>query len=164
MVRFSTGPNRRTRDNSAALNESNTMPAVRPGASSKWNRRTSAATTDYADGVKNSPNDWEKNTVAAAAAHKAGTEQALRENRFEKGVKKSGGAYYKERAATLGASRFAQGVEAGAANYEEGVKPYLETIASTQLPPRGPKGDPRNYERVKVMGEALRKKKIGGAA
>ncbi|TXH51707.1 MAG: hypothetical protein E6Q97_17775 [Desulfurellales bacterium] len=140
------------------------MPQVRPGATDKWNRRTAAASADYKAGVENSPNNWEQNTVAAAAAHKAGTEAALREGRFEKGVKKSGGNYYKMRAATIGADRFSSGVEAGKANYEEGVKPYLETIASTNLPPRGPKGDPRNYDRVKVMGEALRKKKIGGAA
>lgn len=140
------------------------MPQVRPGAQEKWSRRTAGATQDYKAGVENSPNNWEQNTVAAAAAHKAGTEQALRENRFEKGVKKSGGAYYKQRAATIGADRFASGVEAGKQNYDEGVKPYLDTIAATALPPRGPKGDPRNYERVKVMGEALRKKKVGGAA
>lgn len=138
------------------------MPAVRPGATDKWNRRTAAATPDYRAGVDSSPNNWEANTVAAAASHKAGTEQALRENRFEKGVKKSGGAYYKQRAMTIGADRFASGVEAGKGNYEEGVKPFLDTIAATTLPPRGPKGDPRNYERVKVMGEALRKKKITG--
>lgn len=138
------------------------MPAVRPGASDKWTRRTAAAGQDYKSGVENSPNNWEQNTIAAAAAHKAGTMQALQENRFEKGVKKSGGGYYKLRAATIGADRFTSGVEAGRGNYEEGVKPYLDTIASTQLPARGPKGDPRNYERVKVMGEALRKKKLGG--
>ena len=68
------------------------------------------------------------------------------------------------RAETIGADRFASGVEAGLSNYEEGVKPYLDVIASTSLPPRGPKGDPRNYERVKVMGEALRKKKVGGGS
>lgn len=140
------------------------MPAVKQGATSRWARRAAAATQDYAEGVANSPNNWEAATIAAAAAHKAGTEAALRDNRFEKGVKKSGQAYYKERASTIGASRFSQGVDAGKANYEEGVKPYLETIAATQLPARGPKGDPRNYERVKVMGEALRKKKVGGAA
>lgn len=145
-----------------AVTKDNTMPAVKPGASGRWTRRAAAATQDYAEGVAQSPNNWEANTVAAAAAHKAGTEAALRDGRFEKGVKKSGNAYYKERASTIGASRFASGVEAGKNNYEEGVKPYLETIAATSLPPRGPKGDPRNYERVKVMGEALRKKKVGG--
>jgi len=138
------------------------MPAVKGGSTSRWTRRASAATQDYKEGVETSPNNWEAQTLAAEASHKAGTEAALRDGRFAKGVKKSGGAYYKMRAATVGADRFASGIEAGKENYEEGVKPYLDVIASTHLPPRGPKGDPRNYERVKVMGEALRKKKVGG--
>jgi len=138
------------------------MPPVKPGSASRWSRRSAAATQDYKEGVSNSPNNWESAAIAAAPAHKAGTEAALRDNRFEKGIKKSGQAYYKMRAETIGADRFASGVEAGLSNYEEGVKPYLDVIASTSLPPRGPKGDPRNYERVKVMGEALRKKKVGG--
>jgi len=138
------------------------MPAVKPGAAGRWTRRAAAAAIDYKEGVEQSPNNWEGATIAAEAAHRAGTEAALRDGRFAKGVKKSGNAYYKMRASTIGADRFASGVEAGKQNYEEGVKPYLEVIAATSLPPRGPKGDPRNYERVKVMGEALRKKKVGG--
>jgi hypothetical protein len=46
-------------------------------------------------------------------------------------------------------------------DYQEGVQPYLDTIAATVLPPRFPKGDPRNLERVKAITTALRKRKTG---
>jgi hypothetical protein len=36
----------------------------------------------------------------------------------------------------------------------------LDVIANTVLPPRGPKGDPRNLDRVKAITTALRAKKL----
>lgn len=100
--------------------------------------------------------------MEAEANHKAGTEAALREGRFVRGVKKSGNDWWKSQSKTLGAERFSQGVNAGVKTYEEGFAPVQQVIESTKLPPRGPKGDPRNYERVRVMGQALRNLKTGG--
>jgi hypothetical protein len=105
------------------------------------------------------PNSWEQNTVAAHDSYKAGVIKAANEGRQMAGVKKSGQKWWQERSSTVGPSRFAEGVAASESNYTEGVAPFLETIAATKLPARGPKGDPRNYDRVRVMGEALRKKK-----
>lgn len=138
------------------------MPAVRGGAKERWARRASAATQDYTAGIDAPAKEWEAATVEAEANHKAGTEAALREGRFVKGVKKSGNAWWKSQAKTLGADRFVSGVQAGVDTYEEGFAPVRAMIENTKLPPRGPKGDPRNYERVKVMGMALRSLKTGG--
>lgn len=140
------------------------MPAVKPGSAGKWVRRASSASGEYKDGIEKSTVSWEASTLAAEANHKAGTEAALRDGRFAKGVRKSGNAYWKQRATTLGPSRFAEGVTAGEQNYTEGVAPYLAVIEQTTLPARGPKGDPRNYERVKAMGTALRAKKLAGGS
>jgi hypothetical protein len=90
-------------------------------------------------------------------------EEAIREKRFEKGVAKAGDQKWQQKAATKGAERFGPGVNAAQADYEAAVAPYLQVIASTTLPPRGPKGDPKNFERVKVMAMALRAKKTGKA-
>lgn len=138
------------------------MPPVKQGSASKWVRRASSASGEYKDGIEKSNVSWEAATLAAEANHKAGTEAALRDGRFGKGVRKSGNAHWKQRATTLGPGRFAEGVSASETAYAEGVAPYLATIESTTLPPRGPKGDPRNYERVKAMGTALRNKKMSG--
>lgn len=139
------------------------MPTVKKGGMERWARRSAAASQDYKEGVANSGGAWEANTLAAEQAHKLGTEAALREGRFAKGVKKSGQQWWKSQSETLGPQRFAEGVAAGMGTYEEGVAPYLAVIEQTKLSPRGPKGDPRNYARVQEMGQALRNKKTGGA-
>ena len=60
-----------------------------------------------------------------------------------------------------GPARFAQGVQIAQPAYQEGVAKYLQVISATALPPRGPKGDPRNLQRVSVLATALRKAKTG---
>ena len=59
-----------------------------------------------------------------------------------------------------GADRFASGIASAQTDYEAGIAPYTEVLNSVQLPARGAKGDPKNYDRVKAIGEALRKKKL----
>lgn len=140
------------------------MPSVKPGSAQKWVRRASSASGEYKDGIEKSTVSWEAATLAAEANHKAGTEAALRDGRFAKGVRKSGNGHWKQRAMTLGPGRFSEGVSASEGSYAEGVAPYLAVIESTTLPARGPKGDPRNYERVKAMGTALRNKKLQGGS
>lgn len=80
---------------------------------------------------------------------------------FQKGVQQAGDAKWQTAATGKGAERFGPGAQAGVGDYEKGVAKYLAVIEGTTLPPRGPKGDPRNFERVKVMANALRKAKTG---
>lgn len=137
------------------------MPRVRAGGSQKWANRTAAATGDYQTGVANPRQSWQQASVAAADAHKAATTLALNEGRFAKGVTKAGDAKWQRNAAGKGAERFGPGAAAGVADYEAGVAPFLQVIESTQLPPRGPKGDPRNIQRVATLAAALHKRKTG---
>ena len=44
--------------------------------------------------------------------------------------------------------------------YAKGFAPYHDVIEKTELPPRYAKGDERNYERVKAIGQALHKAKL----
>jgi hypothetical protein len=136
------------------------MPKVRPGATERWVRRTSAATSDYQSGVQSPRVSWKAATAAAEAAHVAGVQKAIQEKRFAKGVARTSDQDWAAAAAGKGAERFAGGVAAGQADYEKGISPYIQTIETVQLPPRGPKGDPRNYQRVQKLGEALHAKKL----
>lgn len=138
------------------------MPEVRPGAAARWARRSANASQDYTDGVNSTPNDWEKNTLAAHESYKSAVVKAANEGRQAAGVRRSGQSWWKKRTTEVGPQRFAEGVAASQSTYEEGVAPYLAAIAGTKLSPRGPKGDPRNYKRVMEMGEALRRVKTGG--
>lgn len=136
------------------------MPKVRSGVASKWGTNTSNATPFYTEGVQNPRAPWAASTIAGAANQAAGVQKAIAEKRFEKGVQKAGDNKWRQGAIDKGSARFAQGVQAGQGSYEQNVAPFLSTIESTSLPPRYPKGDPRNIDRVKAIADALRKKKL----
>jgi hypothetical protein len=139
------------------------MPAIKPIAQSsdKWVRRAGQAAPDYQKGVQNPRTSWQEATTAAADAHAQGVQQAISENRFEKGVAKAGNAKWQRKASTVGAQRFGPGVAAAKGDYEAGFAPYANVIQGVTLAPRGAKGDPRNYERVKQIGDALHEAKTG---
>lgn len=136
------------------------MPNVRGNPGQKWARVTPGRSTDYQQGVQNPRKSWQAATTAAADNYKSGIQKAITENRFQKGVARAGDQKWQSKAIEVGVNRFGQGVQAAESDYSAGIQPYLQTIESTQLPPRFPKGDPRNIQRVAAMADALRKKKM----
>lgn len=129
-------------------------------AAEKYKTRGQAAAGDYAKGVQGAGGRWQSGAAASEDAYNQGVQEAMARNAFAKGIQSSGGAYYEERAKTLGAQRFGPGVAAGAGNWAEGFGPYAQTLASMNLSPRGPKGDPRNIERAREVITAMRAKKV----
>lgn len=127
----------------------------------KYARVTPMRAEDYAEGVLNPRRDWASAALGGNAAWKAGVQAAITRDAFARGVRETGTPHWQEKAATLGAERWGPGVLAGVDAYERGFGPYHEVIMATKLPARYPVGDPRNYERVKAIGTALRKKKTG---
>jgi hypothetical protein len=127
----------------------------------KWARVTPGRTEDYAQGIRNPKVDWSAATKAAEGNYEAGVQAAIQKKRFGAGVAKAGTQKWQQKAIEKGTARFGPGVQAAVADYQEGFEPFRQVIASTTLPPRYPKGDPRNLERVKVITQALRKKKVG---
>ncbi len=140
------------------------MPKIRSTAANaeKWKRRTENAGTEYEAGVKDPKNDWAEQTAKAEKNYEDGIKTSIQNKSFGKGVKKAGTQAWQEGATKKGVERFGRGVQMSGNKYEEGFKPYAEVIEKTTLPPRYPKGDPRNYERVKAMGAALHDKKVKG--
>jgi len=127
----------------------------------KWKRKVAGASEDYRDGVTNPKSDWQTETLKAEARYKTGVTQAASEGRFGKGVSKAGTEKWKKGALEKGVTRWPEGVAQAEDEYRSGMGDVLNTIAGVTLPARGPKGDPRNYERVKAIGDALHRKKIG---
>lgn len=140
------------------------MPRVRPNGAQRWAQRTAAATPDYQAGIASPRVSWQQATVASADAHKAAVTEALAKGRFAQGVQRAGDAKWQRNAQGKGADRFGPGAAAGVEDYTQGVQKYLQVIEGTQLPPRGPKGDPRNIQRVAVLAAALRKAKTGSVS
>ena len=140
------------------------MAAIRPLSSirDKWTRVTQMRGSDYKAGVANPRRDWAKSTEAQKEAWRLGITEAANNDRFAKGVRKAGTEKWQSNALKKGPGRFAEGVMVAGPEYEKGYAPYRDTIEKTTLPPRYPKGDPRNIERVKVLAMALRKKKLEG--
>lgn len=129
-------------------------------AASKWSERAGAAASDYADGVQNPKEDWKTATVAAAESYKQGVQKSITEGRFAKGVNRAGSQKQINNSISKGVARFSQGVAIAQNDYEENVAPFLEIIERTQLPPRGPKGDPANINRVTKIAAALHQGKL----
>jgi hypothetical protein len=111
-------------------------------------------------GVQQPRQSWAQATVSAEASWQAGVQQAISDKRWARGVQQAGDQTWQAKTVQKGQSRFAEGVSQAQPDYQQGVAPYLQVIESVQLPPRGPKGDPRNIERVRVLAQALRARKL----
>lgn len=127
----------------------------------KWGRVTPGRTEDYTKGIQNPKRDWGQATTAAKESHKAAMAQAAQNDSFAKGVTRAGTARWQDKSLKKGPTRFAEGVVIAAPDYAAGFQPYADTIKATTLTPRFPRGDLRNLDRVKVISQALRKKKTG---
>lgn len=122
----------------------------------KYTRVTPTRTPDYEAGVKAPLKDWEAGAKAAEPAYKEGVMKAATEGRYGKGVAKVKTAKWQRKAVEVGTARYGPGVSAAGPDYQVGFEPYQRVIAGTTLPPRYPKGDPRNIERVRTIATALR--------
>lgn len=128
----------------------------------KWTRVTPMRSEDYKIGVTNPKRDWAQSAVAQKDTWKMAITEAAAKGMFEKGVAKAGSEKWRKNALSKGPGRFAEGVMVAGPDYEAGFAPFAEVIKATTLPPRFPKGDPRNIMRVSAIATALRKKKVEG--
>jgi len=138
------------------------MPAVKSldRISAKWARVASQSQTEYEDGVKNPRTDWAEATRAAEGNYERGVQGSIQRKAFGKGVARAGTQKWQAMTLAKGPSRWANGIQVSTAAYESGFAPYREVIMRTQLPARGPKGDPKNIQRVGVLADALHKEKL----
>ena len=137
------------------------MPAIKTieQASDKWVRRSSVAGPDYQAGVTNPKRSWAEASGAAEESYKLGVTQAAQQGRYLKGVKAAGDSKWRENAIKKGPGRFAEGVSLSKDQWAKGFAPYHAAIGALALPARGPKGDPKNLQRVVAVANALRQLK-----
>lgn len=139
------------------------MAAVKPVATiaEKWARVTPQRAEDYKLGVQNPRTPWAAAAAAANDRYKAAVTEAANANRFQRAVTQAGDQRWQSKALAKGPARFSEGVALSGPDYQAAVAPYIDTIAATVLPPRGPKGSPQNLQRVAAIAAALRKRKTG---
>jgi len=138
------------------------MPAVKSldRISNKWARVAAVSQPEFEEGVRNPRADWAEQTRNAEGNYERGVQAAIQRKSFGKGVAKAGTAKWQERTLTKGPARWAEGIQQSRSAFETGFAPYREVIQRTQLPPRGPKGDPKNIQRVAVLADALHQEKL----
>jgi len=126
----------------------------------KWTRVTPQRQDDYRLGVQNPRRSWQTATTEAEDSWGAGVQAAIANDTWIRGIRRAGDTKWQNGCLTVGVQRWAQGVQAAGDRYREGFAPYAAEIARVQLPPRGPKGDPANIERVRAIATALHNRKI----
>lgn len=127
----------------------------------KWADVTPTRTAFYEAGVRNPKKDWARAAKASESTYKEAVIRAANEGRYGRGVDKAGTDKWQRKSIDIGAGRWGPGVSVAAPDYEAGFAPYRDVIDKLVLKPRFPKGDPRNFERVKQIGEALHALKVG---
>jgi hypothetical protein len=129
-------------------------------SAAKFVSRAQAAGAAYTAGVQGAGDAWQHNTAAAGDAFAAGVNAAISSGRFAKGVNKAGSSKYVTAAAGKGAQRYPQGVASAGPAWQQGTQPYLAMMAGLSLPPRMPRGDPGNLQRVAAVAAANRALKL----
>lgn len=128
----------------------------------KWATVTPARAQQWEEGVRATPDErWAGATIASTPSWEIGVSEAAAGGRFARGVEANRGKW-KRKALAVGPTRFGTGVRAAEADMAAGFAPYREVIAGLELTPRGPRGSPGNYDRVRQIGEALHAARIGG--
>tara|TARA_Y100000310_G_C20665995_1_gene807524 strand:- start:573 stop:998 length:426 start_codon:yes stop_codon:yes gene_type:complete len=125
----------------------------------KFTRVTPTRSQDFEQGVRSPRADWATNTEEAGDSWAGGIQQAIADKRFERGVRNAGTPKWQQKTLDVGVQRWQGGVQTAGEAYQRGFAPYVDVIARTTLPPKGPKGAPQNMERAAVMARALHEAK-----
>jgi len=126
----------------------------------KWADVTPGRSSYYEAGASVAGAEWESKAAAAANNFKAAVSAGNIGTMFAGGVKRAGAAKYERKVKDVGVGRFGSGVTAALPDYTSGVEPMLSTIASITLPARAPRGSASNLDRVRVIADALNKKRL----
>lgn len=140
------------------------MAGIKPldAVARKWKRVASGAQLEYEEGVRNPRRSWATETAKSEDAYQKGVQAAISKKRFGAGVRKAGDAKWQENALKKGPMRYSQGVDLAEDAYLAGFQKYHAALANLVLPPRGPKGDPANINRVAIVAKTLHDIKVAG--
>jgi len=129
----------------------------------KWADVTPGRAPYYEAEVKVAGSEWK----AGADAGQKPYEDAMRDPkvlaRRKAGITEEAAGKFQTKAGTVGPGRFREGISAGKPYFVSGFGPYQGVISAWVPPARGPRGDPKNYDIVKSIGDALHKKRVGAS-
>jgi len=121
----------------------------------KYLDRVRVAGPDYEAGVKAPKIPWEEAAAAAKEVYRAAITAPGVPDRFVAGIHAAGMKKWQDMALKKGLARFVPGVELGVDYFKAIMTDILSQIEAIVLPPKGPRGDPKNIERVRKIFEVL---------
>jgi len=133
-------------------------------AQANWQSVTPGRSQQYADRAAASVGKWAQKTTAGIPNYQQAVAGASVANRIRANVAGRGSQRYPAKIRAVGASRFSAGVQAAGGDYSQGFAPYLQVIQGVTLPAKGPRGDPRNYDLTRAVGDALHNARIRATA
>ena len=124
---------------------------------SKWVKNGSAAGSEWVSQAQKST--WKTEAIAGEKNFGIQMQKVISDKLREKGIEKASDADW-QNGIKENESRFTTGITNNKAKMAEGMSNVLNDIkaAEATLPKRGPKGSPENFNRSKMMGEALHDK------
>jgi len=130
----------------------------------KWTDVTPTRQQEYAANTPAAAQKWEQASIASAPNYQASVSAANIGARQSAGIRKAGAGKFARKVSQVGANRFGPGVQAAGGDYAAAFSPYLQAIASVDLPQRRPRGDPSNYMRVQRVGDPLHALRLAQAS
>jgi hypothetical protein len=127
----------------------------------KFAKNAGSAGGSYIDGVRSPKRPWQESTLEAEGNFEDGINAAIADKRFAKGVASVSNASWADKAAKKGGRNYPAAVKEAGPDWIKGFDPYQRELSALTLTPRGPRGSPGNYDRVKQIGDALNKVRVG---
>lgn len=133
------------------------MAAIKPldKSAEKWERRASAAGSDYSAGVDNPRKPWADSALKAEGNYKTSVMAAASAGRFGAGIRRVGNEKWQTNSKAKGPTRYAEGVQLAVGEWQRGFTPYQTAYQAITLPERGPRRSEQNYNRSKTVGQTF---------
>ncbi len=127
--------------------------------SDKWVRRAGQASTDYGEGVERSPKDQAGNAVAAKTLFAQRVSDSKTHDLWEKNLRAAGTEAFKRGVREKGTQRYGPGVQAAQPKFGGRIGGILSAISGVDIPARGVPASDQNFQRSRLIGQALNRLK-----
>jgi hypothetical protein len=131
-------------------------------AAAKFVRRAGEATQDYTEGVERSTKDQAANAIAARSLWEQQMSNSATKDRWARNLARAGNEGFKRGVRDKGGARYGPGVGASQGKYADRMGAVLSTISAVEIPARGLPASDGNFQRSRLIGQALNKLKVAG--
>lgn len=126
----------------------------------KYVTNTGNAVPAYKAGIQSPKQSQSAAAIAAIPVWQQAVASTAAAAAMRSGLTKAGDAAWAAGALNKGANRYPEGTRLAAPKWQTNVQPYLQTIASFNLPPKGIRGAAQNWQRSQALGLALHNQKV----